>query len=99
MAGGEKLIGKALLLDGFLSCLGLRNLQTQVVHLEKKIDLHSPSFMACYVRHTDRPTDRLTDRPIKAHGTSRRLRPLSVITLLSYAVVRSVMQLLQSIWH
>ena len=30
-------------------------------------------------KQTDRQTDIVTDRSIKAHGTSRRLRPLSVI--------------------
>ena len=35
MAGGQTSIGKALLLDGFLSYLDSRNLQTQVVLLGK----------------------------------------------------------------
>ena len=76
MAGGEKLIGKALLLVGFLSYLDLHTNQTQAVLFGKKLDLHSPPFMVSYESVTDRLTDTLTDGrgTIKAHGTTRRLR-------------------------
>ena len=56
LVGGEKLLGKALLLVGFLSKLGLHNLHAQKVLLGK-LDLHSPPFIMCYGRHTDRLTD------------------------------------------
>ena len=56
MAGGEKSIGKALLLVGFLSYVDSRANQTQAVLLEKKLDLHSPPFMVSYEAITDRLT-------------------------------------------
>ena len=45
MVGGEKLIGKAILLDKFLRKLGLRNLQTEAVLLENNCtSIHLPSW-------------------------------------------------------
>ena len=45
MAGGEKSIGKALLVDRFLRNLGSRNLQTQAVLFEKCwTSIHLPSW-------------------------------------------------------
>ena len=88
MAGGEKSIGMALLLDGRLSYMyfGSRNLQTQAVLLGKI----GPPLTSLHgeLRATHRQTDELTDGrgTIKAHGTSRRLRPLSVIILQVEAV-------------
>ena len=85
IAGGEKSIGKALPLVGFLCYLDLRTNQTHAVLLQKNMDLHSPSFMVSYElitgRLTDTHSDTLTDGrgPIKAHGTSRRLYLFSVI--------------------
>ena len=61
MAGGEKSIGEAFLVNGFLRKLGSRNLQTQAVLLEQKLELHLPSFMVTYERHTDRQTDEQRD--------------------------------------
>ena len=81
MAGGEKSIGKALLLVVFLSYLDSRTHQTQAVLLEQTLELHSPPFMVSYESVTGRLTDTLTDGrgSIMAHGTSRRLCLLSVI--------------------
>ena len=80
------MIEKALLLVGFFSYLDSRTNQTQAVLLDKKMDLHSPPFMVSYESITDRLIDTLTDRrgTIKAHGTSRRLRLLSVINVFVF---------------
>ena len=59
MEGGEKSIGKELLLVGFLSYLDSHTYQTQAVFLEK-MDLLSPQFMVSY-EITDRLTDLHTD--------------------------------------
>ena len=57
MAGDEKSIGKALLLDGFLRKLGSRNLQTQAVLFGKEIGSPFPSFE---LRALHRQTELLT---------------------------------------
>ena len=44
MVGGEKSMGKVLLLDGFLRKLGSFNLKAQAVLLGKKLDLYSPPW-------------------------------------------------------
>ena len=55
LAGGEKSIGKALLLIGFLIFLGdVVSCNLQAVLLGEKLDLHSPPFMASYERCIDR---------------------------------------------
>ena len=80
MAGGEKSIGKALLLVGFLSYLDSRTIQTQADLLGK----NGPPFTSLHDelrvghRQTNRLTQGLTDGrgAIKVHGTSRRLRLL-----------------------
>ena len=56
MMGAEKLIGKALRLVGFLSCLDSRTYQTQVVHFGGKLDFHSPPVMVGFESVTDRLT-------------------------------------------
>ena len=56
---GEKSIGKALLLVGFLSYLDSRTNQTQAVLFGEKMDLHSPPCMVSYEPITDRLTDTL----------------------------------------
>ena len=55
MVGGEKSIGKKLLLDGFLNYFGSHNLHAQVVLLGKV----GPPFTSRHVSYrgrTDRPT-------------------------------------------
>ena len=56
MMGGEKSIGKALQLVGFLSNLDSRTDQTQVVNLGEKLDVHSPPLIVDYESVTDRLT-------------------------------------------
>ena len=59
MVGGEKSVGKALLLDSFLRYLGPQSLQTQALLFEKEVDVRSPPFMVVCEQYTDRQADRL----------------------------------------
>ena len=83
--GRIKVDKKALLEVGFLSCLDSRTNQTQAFFLG---NTNGPPFTSFHgeLRAMDRQTERPPGRrcvTINAHGSSRRLRFLSVIMLSS----------------